>query len=62
MSQLAAITVIADRLRIPISSLVTEPKDHGHTRTVVLRLDTIDPEPFVREVRGLGIHVDGPER
>jgi acetoin utilization protein AcuB len=62
--QLAVVANLARERKVSIANLVTLPRasDHDHYRTVVLRIGTIMPRPFVEALRQAGIHVDVPGR
>jgi len=60
--QLSQIAALADRLTVPITSLVTLPAADHHTRRriVVLRVGTIVAGPLVAALRQAGIAVNMP--
>jgi acetoin utilization protein AcuB len=58
--QLAEVTRIASEHELPIVSLVTEPADGRSARTVVLRVGTIAPGGFIRDLERAGIRVREP--
>jgi acetoin utilization protein AcuB len=60
--QLALVANLACERKMRIASLVTLPRacDNNDRRTVVLRIGTIMPRPFVDALRQAGIHVDVP--
>lgn len=58
--QLAEVTRIACEHNIRIVSLVTEPSAAGPCHVVVLRVQTIAPEPLIRALLRAGIQVEGP--
>lgn len=57
---LATVTRIIKDHNVNIVSLVTEPGDEPGRRTVVLRLQTIDPRPILHALREAGIEVVSP--
>ncbi len=60
---LAAITALAFEHRVLLSTLVTDPATPPRTpRTLVVRVQTMNAEPFVAALRAAGIHVDAPAR
>lgn len=56
--QLALIASTAERLQVPITSLVTIPSEGR--QMVVLRIGTIDPRRFMDELREAGIATHAP--
>ncbi|MCC6177628.1 MAG: CBS domain-containing protein [Chloroflexi bacterium] len=58
--QLADVTRIAHEHRVRIVSLVTVPGPDDTRQTVVLRAQTIAPEPLIRDLERTGVHVVGP--
>jgi acetoin utilization protein AcuB len=57
---LAEVTRIVKAHGINIVSLVTEPSSVANKRTVVMRLQTIDPVPVIRDLQKAGIEVVSP--
>lgn len=58
---LAEVTRIIKEHGINIVSLVTEPSREPGKRTVVLRLQTIDPRPVIRALQAAGIQIMAPQ-
>lgn len=58
---LAEVTRIIKEQGINIVSLVTEPSHEPGQRTVVLRLQTIDPRPVMRALQVAGIRIVAPQ-
>ena len=56
--ELAAVAGIAQQQRVGITSLVTiPPPGDGRRHTVIVRVGTIDPRPFITALRDAGIEV-----
>jgi len=58
---LADVTCIIKEHQVNIVSLVTEPGDVPGKKTVVLRLQTIDPIPLIHALQNAGIEVVSPQ-